>query len=117
MNTNQNIINPAAQDVQPLQRQDWTLTHRDHEEIDTYGAPTGHCVTVHIIHHRECSHAHIVVSDETAVAVACNVHFDGFNHEDVCNEFVEDYLQNSDLECICKYFDALCIELGEEHVA
>lgn len=98
--------------VQPTQTTPWELMERSHtwETIDTYETLTGHYVSVQMVHHEMCSHVHIQVTDETAFVNACNVHFDGFNHETVASDFVENYLCGSDLEGICKYFDELCIE-------
>ena len=102
----------TAAGVQPAQTSSWELMERSHtwETIDTYETPTGHCVSVQMVHHEMCSHVHIQVTDENAFVNACNVHFDGFNHENVSDCFVENYLQGSDLQGICKYFDEMCIE-------
>ena len=98
--------------VQPARTTPWELIERSHtwETIDTYETPTGHCVSVQMVHHEMCTHVHIQVTDKNAFVNACNVHFDGFNHENVSDCFVENYLQGSDLQGICKYFDEMCIE-------
>ena len=98
--------------VQPAQNTSWELMKRDQtlETTSTYETPTGHCVSVQMIHYEMCSHLHIRVTDATAFVPACNAHFDGFNHEIVAARFVDNYLCSSDLEGICKYFDELCIE-------
>ena len=89
----------------------WELTPHDHKTVDTYMTSYGYSVTVTTVNHRTCSHVHIVVSDETAFVEACHAHFDGFSHRTACTSFVDDYLKSSELEFICKCFDALCVEI------
>ena len=98
--------------VQSAQNTSWELMKRDQtlETTSTYETPTGHCVSVQMIHYEMCSHLHIRVTDATAFVPACNAYFDGFNHEIVAARFVDNYLCSSDLEGICKYFDELRIE-------
>lgn len=116
MNTNPvTNVNPSAisasVDAQPSQFREWELTPHDHKIVDTYKTPYGYSVTVTTVNHRTCSHVHIVVSDESAFVDACRVHFDGFSHRTACTAFVDDYLKSSELEFICKCFDALCVEM------
>lgn len=97
--------------TQSTQCQKWELSPLDHKTIDTYKTPYGYSVTVTTVNHRTCSHVHIAVSDESAFVEACHAHFDGFSHRTACASFVDDYLKSSELEFICKCFDALCVEM------
>lgn len=105
------MTNQTNTTMQPTQFQEWELTPHDHETIDTYKTSSGYSVTVTTVNHRNCSHVHIVVSDESAFVDACCGHFDGFSHRTACASFVDDYLKSSELEFICKCFDALCVEI------
>ena len=105
------MTNQTHSTVQSTQCQKWELSPHDHKTVDTYKTSFGYSVTVTKVNHRTCSHVHIVVSDETAFVNACGAHFDGFSHRTACNAFVDDYLKSSELEFICKCFDALCVEI------
>ena len=111
--------NPAPQNAQPNQGENWELVglERTLETIENYATPTGHKVTVHTINHEMCSHVHIVVSDATGFVNASNAYFDGLNHNNVCSEFADCYLQSSELQGICHYFDELCLEFGDAPAA
>ena len=110
---------PAPQNAQPAKGETWELMEHDRtlESIENYVTPTGHKVTVTIVNHEICSHAHIIVSDATGFCNASNAYFEGLNHDHVCSEFVDTYLQSSELKGICQYFDEICLEFGKTPAA
>lgn len=119
MNTNPNNIIPASQNAQPTQAHGWELIELDRTitESRAFATPTGHCVEVHLTHHPDCSHVQIVVTDEIAFVNACNVHFNGVDHQLVSADFTDDYLRGYGLIGICEDFDELCIEFGQDDAA
>lgn len=102
--------------VQPAETCAWEVLElgSTYETVDSYETSTGHYVTVRSTHYETCSHVHIQVSNDSGYYNACNVHFSGFNHENTSACFVKTYLQGSDLQGICKYFDELYIEYEDE---
>ena len=92
----------------------WALIERDstQESIETYTTSTGHIVILRVVHHEMCSHVRVWVTDRTAFVDACNVHFDGVNHEAVASSFARYYLHDIDLECVCRCFDEMCIKFS-----
>lgn len=105
----------APQNAQPEQGENWEPieTGCTYETYRSYVTPTGHNVCVTIVNHETCSHVHIVVSDETGFVNATKAYFEGLNHDLVCSEFADHYLQGSELKGICHYFDDICLEFGD----
>lgn len=118
MNTNQNTT-PASQSPEIEIGQPWELAPigERYVQCTTYQAPSEHYIDIQIEDFQEYSNVHIRVHDERAFVDACLAHIHGFNHETQAQYFADNYLQSSDLQCVCKYFEEMCIPFADEDEA